>query len=149
MMSPAFDGMRLRRGAALVEVVISLLLIGVAVSAIMSAMLATSLQSVRSQDREQAALCMTQLLQELKNYVTADTAANPDAPGGAGPTGWQLPGDACNCWALDETRTHDVTARLPAQLAQYGAQMTYAVRAVTVNGLDTRQVTATLTWTPK
>ncbi|MCX5795196.1 MAG: hypothetical protein NTY77_06875 [Elusimicrobia bacterium] len=149
MRSAAAGGIRRRPGAALVEIVISLLLAGIAVSAIMSAMLSTSLQSGRSQGREQAALCLTQLLQELKNYVTADTADSPDAPGGAGPAGWALPGDACGCWALDETRTHDVTARLPAQLAQYGAKMTYAVKVVTVNGLDTRQVTATLTWTPR
>ena len=149
MRSAVFGDILMRRGAALVEIVISLLLIGVAVSAIMSAMLSTSLQSSRSQDREQAALCLNQLLQELKNYVTADTSSNPDAPNGADAAGWQLPGDACNCWALDETQTHDVTSRLPAPLAQDGAKMTYAVRVVTVNGLDTRQVTATLTWTPR
>ena len=148
MRSPAAVRGRRRVGAALVEVIISVLLMAVAVSAIMSAMVSTSLQSGRSQDREQVALCLTQLLQELKDYVTADPAPSPDAPGGAGPDGWQLPGDACNCWALDETRNHDVTARLPAPLAQAGARMSYAVKVVQANGLDTRQVTATLTWTP-
>ena len=158
MMSPAFDGMRLRRGAALVEVVISLLLIGVAVSAIMGTMLSTSLQSGpagRIQNQEQAALCLNQLLQELKNYVTADyTTSNPDAPGGAGAAGWTLPEDTCsglgsNCWALAPgTHNLDVTKAPPA-CAQNGATMTYAVQVVTVNGLDTRQVTATLTWTPQ
>jgi len=133
----------------LVEVIISVVLTGIAVSAIMGALLSTTLQSGRSQDREQAALSLNQLLQELKNYVAADTTLDPDAPGGAGPAGWRLPGDACNCWALDETRAHDVSSRLPARLTQDGAQMTYAVNVVTVNGLDTRQVTATLKWTPK
>jgi Tfp pilus assembly protein PilV len=138
-----------RPGAALVEVVISVLLTGIAVSAITSAMLATSLQAGLGQDREQAALCLNQLLQELRSYVTADTAPSPDAPGGAGADGWQLPGDACGCWALDETRAHDVTARLPPQLAEAGASMSYAVRVVNVNGLGTREVTATLTWSPQ
>ncbi|MBI5241825.1 MAG: hypothetical protein HY926_15235 [Elusimicrobia bacterium] len=137
-----------RRGSALVEVVISVLLTGVAVSAIMSAMMTASAQSGRSQEREQAALCLTQLLQELRNYVTADTDPSPDAPGGAGPDGWRLRGDACGCWALDETREHDVTERLPAALVQAGAKMSYRVRIVTVNGLETREVAAALTWGP-
>jgi hypothetical protein len=115
----------------------------------MSALLTTSLLSGRSQDQEQAAVSLNQLFQELRNYVTADTSPSTDAPGGAGATGWQLPGDACNCWALDAAHTHDVTARLPAPMAAQGAKMTYTVSLVPVNGLEARQVTATLTWTPR
>jgi Tfp pilus assembly protein PilV len=135
-------------GAVLVEIIISVLLTAVAVSAILGAMLSTSQQAARSQARERAALCLYQLVQELRNYVTADASPNPDAPGGGGADGWRLPGDACGCWALDETQPHDVSARLPAELAQSGATMSYTVQVVPVNGLQSRQVTATLNWTP-
>ena len=152
MRSAAFGGIRLRRGAALMEVIISVLLIGIAVSTIMGSVLSTSLQSGHSRDREQAAVSLNQLLQELKNYVTADstTPNNPDAPG-TGPAGWTLPGDACDtCWALDPAfNPHDVSSRLPQSLTQNGAKMTYTVNVVPVNGLNTSLVTATLTWTPQ
>lgn len=146
---PAAGSLRLRRGAALVEIIISMLLIGVAVSAMMSAMLSTSLQSGRSEDREQNALCLNQLLQEVRNYVTADTSSSPDAPNGAGPKGWTLPGDTCNnCWALAQGKHTIAVDQAPAACANATA-ISYVVTPVTVNNDTINQVTAQITWTPQ
>jgi Tfp pilus assembly protein PilV len=134
-----------------VEIIISLLLIGVAVSSVMSAMLSTSLQSGRSQDQEQSALCLNQLLQELRNYVTADISPNPDAPGGGGASGWSLPEDTCgnNCWALAAGKHTIDVAQAPTACANATA-ISYLVTPVTLNNKNTiSQVTAQITWNPQ
>ncbi len=151
MRSAAIGGVCRRRGAALVEIIISLLLIGVAVSAIMSAMLSTSVQSTQSKGRERTALCLNQLLQELRNYVTAETSSSPDAPGGAGASGWKLPKDTCsglgaNCWAL-AVGSHNLD--LTQARAVCGQNLDAMKYDVTAGPNGTFQVAATVTWTPE
>jgi hypothetical protein len=158
MRSAAASGVRRRRGAALVEVVISMLLIMVAVAAIMGSMLASSLQTGPSngqagpsgvdQHQEQATLCLNQLLQELKNYVTADhTTYTQDAPNGAAAAGWTIPGDTCsNCWALTPGQhTINVAQAQSTSACANAASLSYTV---TSNSDGTSQVVANITWNP-
>jgi Tfp pilus assembly protein PilV len=138
-----------RRGGALVEVVIATLLLAITVSGVFAALLTASTQTGSLTEREQASQHVDLLLDELRNYVTSDTAPSPDAPGEpAGPARtWRLPGDACGCWALQEG-AHDVSSRLPAALRARGATLAYDVSVVDVNGSPLRRVSAKLTWEP-
>ncbi|HBL16732.1 MAG: hypothetical protein A2X36_16360 [Elusimicrobia bacterium GWA2_69_24] len=140
------------RGSALVEIVISTLVVVMAVAAITAALLSGSVQESSSEAREQLAVAMGQLHEELKNYVSADLTPGPDAPGvedppDSGTRTWRLPGDSCAaCWALQEGE-HDVTARLSSDLTtRYGATMKYVVTASAVNGLVTRQMVTRVQW---
>lgn len=140
-----------RRGTALVEVVVATLLVAVAVSAMSGALLSSGGQSNRAQDEELASVQLETLLAELRNFVTSDPTPSPDSVG-AGPDirgnyDWRLEGDACGCWALDETRAHDVTSRLPAEFrARHPeARLTYTVR---LEADETRRVDAHLDWNP-
>jgi Tfp pilus assembly protein PilV len=139
---------RRSRGVALFEVVISVMLLSMAASGVFGALLVASRQTASGPDREQATLQVEALLDELRNFVTADSGAGPDAPGtaaGAVRT-WKIAGDSCGCWALAEG-THDVTERLPENLRlDRGARMSYTVAVVTVNGLAVRRVHARLDW---
>ena len=147
---------RRRPGAVLVEIIIAVLVTSIAVSAIMSALLSAAMQSGRSTESEQASLYLNELLEDLRNYVTADTSPGADAPGlpttgpqaRPGEKSWRLPGDACECWALNPGG-HDVTEYLdPGFRAKYGARMSYTVSVKRINGQDTRQVDARITWSP-
>ena len=137
---------RAGKGGALVEVIISGLLIAIVAAAVMSAVLSSSRNLSRVQTREDVALNLSQLLEELKNYVTADTGIIQGAPGDSAGS-WHLRGDSCEaCWALAEGR-HDVTGRLDAELRQKcNASLSYNVTVVDVNGLPTRRVEARLEW---
>ncbi|NNN05780.1 MAG: hypothetical protein HKL90_07750 [Elusimicrobia bacterium] len=102
-----------------------MLLLLVAASGVLSA-LVTDRQSVgRTQRRAAAAQVVRRVSQALKAYVTADTAlvAGP----GVAPNGWGLPGDACGCYAL-QAGAHPLSAAAWApELAALGGAVSYTV----------------------
>ena len=129
----------------MLEVVISILILALAVPGIFGALLSASMQTGVSTEHERAALQVQSLLDELRDFVTASTAAAADAPGDSGT--WMLTGDTCGCWAL-QAGAHDVTARLPAEFRDHGAHLRYTVDVVMVNGQNVRRVNARLEWEP-
>jgi Tfp pilus assembly protein PilV len=136
-----------QRGAALVELLVAGIVLAFAVSALVGAMLGTSRASHRSKGRETAALYTTMLLEELKNYVTADASPREGAPGDP-PGSWKLKGDPCGCWALMEG-AHDASALLPSEFRDKAkARLTYTVNVETVGaeGDEVRTVEARLDW---
>ncbi|MBI5208626.1 MAG: hypothetical protein HY927_01475 [Elusimicrobia bacterium] len=131
-----------KRGSSLAEVLIATVLLASAVSTVAAVILSGLQQGGLMGTREQVALLTQGLLGELENYVTADPAPSPEAPGGS----WALPGDSCACWALEE-RTHDVTARLPSELRErFGARMSYTVTVEDRAGKAVRRVEARVDW---
>lgn len=133
------------RGSILAEALIAALLMGIAVSSVVGGLLSASRSGGRSANRERAAMCTQQLLNELKNYVTADPSPRPEAPGFPAGT-WNLPGDPCGCWALQEG-VHDATALLPADFrSRAGASMRYTVSVVDVSGEPLRRVQVSVSW---
>ncbi|MDD5656971.1 MAG: hypothetical protein PHF00_06920 [Elusimicrobia bacterium] len=136
--------MKPRSGAALVEIIISILIIAFGVAGVAGTLLISSRAPKQAEDKERAATYLSSLLEELRTYVTADTAHNDDAP----EPDWKLHGDACDCWAL-KAGEHDVSARLDSDFKdKYKAKMAYTVSLVSKNGEDMRQVKAQLDWTP-
>jgi Tfp pilus assembly protein PilV len=131
-----------RRGGAMIEVVISVLILALAVPGIFGAMLSATGQTSVSVEQERAALEVQSLLEELRNYVTANPASS-EGPGAAG--GWVLPGDSCACWAL-QAGDHEATERLPRDLRDRGARLRYTVDLVAVNGEPVRRVHARVDW---
>lgn len=144
--------MRASRGSTLAEMVIATMLLAIVVVGVYAALYAAAAGTRHGGLRQQGALFARQLEEELKNYVTADTAVLAGAPG-APP--WHLPGDACggcsgggSCWALAEGCTHDVTARLPAEYRDgYGMTLRYAVTLETVAGRTLRRARIDADWT--
>jgi Tfp pilus assembly protein PilV len=133
-----------RSGSALVEIMIATLLVGIAVSAIAGAMITTSMSSPRARSQTQAAVYADDVLEELKNFVTADQNPNSEAPGPG--NSYLLSGDACGCYAL-QPGVHDVSSRLDATFrATYNASMTYTVADVNVNGQTLKTVTVRVNW---
>ena len=135
-----------RRGSALVEVMIAGLLIAIVATASVSALFTGARNNSRIQAHEDAALAVSHLLADLRNYVTAETAASEDAPGDP-PGSWHLPGDACgSCYALSEGE-HDVKARLPEDLRlRFGATLRYTVVVENINDQDVQRVQARMDW---
>ncbi|HVE14176.1 MAG TPA: hypothetical protein VNI01_12325 [Elusimicrobiota bacterium] len=139
------------RGATLVETLAAVLLLSIAVSSLMAAMLSLPRNQMATQNWERATFCADAVLHELRSYVKPAyfTAAVPTAPTDttdpAHPIAWHLPGDSCpSCWALD-VGTHDGTQAMPAscRAAPFNGTLSYTV---TVNGQDVRSVTADVTW---
>ncbi|HBL16002.1 MAG: hypothetical protein A2X36_05450 [Elusimicrobia bacterium GWA2_69_24] len=134
------------RGAALAELLVSILILAFAISAVAGVMFTTKLRASASEDQEAAVRHVDMLLQDLRNYVTADTSPIPEAPGAPA---WHLPSDqSCvACWALS-SGVHDVTPRLPAALRDppRSGRLTYTVTDVVMNGETLPQVTAELRW---
>ena len=90
--------MRNTRGAALIEVVVSTLLLAMLTVPIMSVVLSGAMASGRTQRRMQAAAAVRRVSEHLKAYVTADRAVALGP--GDGADGWILPGDASGLAAL-------------------------------------------------
>lgn len=150
-MPPRARRIRKSYGGTLVEMIISILILATAVTAMAIGLINGPAQFANLQHKERMALAANGLLQELKNYVTADAAPVLGAPGDLDALGrgtWHLPGDNCpdnsyRCWAL-APGTHDGSSFLPADLkaAPYNAKLLYTVTMVA--GLP--KVDATVTW---
>lgn len=117
-------------GVALVELLVAMLLVALAVSAVAGSLLSVSRNRGRLERREQGLLHVNQLLQELKRFVSSDPSAQTAdmAPEGCWnfrdppPAGACLPG-----WALSDG-AHDASFLLPgAWRAEFGARLTYTV----------------------
>lgn len=135
---------RAHRGSAQLEVLISVLLLAVAAAAVFAALLSSSYQTKTASDREQASLQIENLLDELRNFTTADKTG----PGPATDNTWKVYGDSCaGCAALDPG-LHDVSSRLPAAMLARNATLTYTVSPTTVNGVTLNQVSVQLDWDP-
>ncbi|MBI3299209.1 MAG: hypothetical protein HYZ75_13655 [Elusimicrobia bacterium] len=133
------------RGAALVEVIISGLLIAIAVSSVMGALLHARRGAGKTGSLERASLHAERLRTELKNYVTDDHSPLEGAPG-TPPGSWKLEGDPCDCWALREG-AHDASALLPEDFrTRHGATMTYVVSVTVVDGSPLRQADIKVRW---
>lgn len=144
---------RRRRGATLTEVVIAVLLLALATTGLLGALYSSVLGQRSGEARFRTAALARELHEELKNFVTADLAVTHGAPGAPS---WHLPGDLCagcaggaSCWALASGCTHDVTARLPADLRDSGMKMSYVVTEVRVAGRTLRRVVVQSDWTPR
>lgn len=129
-----------RAGFSLVEVMVAILLTAIIVTSVF-AVAVTAQKSSGVFDRKVITnYAASQLLDRLRNYVTASTsgAGTDRGPNGTGAQSWTLPGDSCtgcggspNCYALDadEACLHDVTTMLPQTLRDppYNMTMTYQV----------------------
>lgn len=123
------------RGFSLIEVMIGTLLMGLVATSVFGVALSTSQNSGRIGRKTAASLVGRKIMEQLKNYVTADTIGTTGP--GAAPNGWGFPGDDCACYAFS-TGTHnlDATLWLP-ELAgpPYNAKLSYTVtNAATGNG---------------
>jgi len=118
--------MRSRGGHALVEVIISAVILAVASAAISSMLLSTYSTPHKSIVKHQMLLAERKLREELRAYVTADTSVTENAPGDPP---WHLPEDTncTHCWALSEG-DHNATLMIPESLrVKYSAAMRYTV----------------------
>lgn len=134
------------RGSTLIEVVISILIVAVVTMSVFSVALVGRQSKGRATRRAAAAFAQRRLLEELKNYITADIEAVPGP--GAFPNGWGLPGDHCGCWALTAgTHRLDADVWLP-QLAgrPYNGVISYLVTTEAVSVGDLPTVTASVAW---
>ena len=121
---------RSRQGFTLVEVIVAMMLLLIAISGVYAAMLTALTSFGSNEQRYQANIASRDLADTLKNYVTADLAPVPGAPGSPA---WHLPGDSCSgcpggatCWAL-AVCTHDATQQLHPALQAAGVRMNYVV----------------------
>lgn len=112
-------------GFSLVEVVVSMLLIGIMAASFMSIALTGKMSSGRVQRRVAAAAAIRQTSEALKSFVTADRslARGP----GVGVDGWRLAGDQSGLYALDAGHhTLDAAVWAP-DLAAAGGTIAYDV----------------------
>lgn len=128
----------------MVELLISMLLLATAVSAILAGMLSAPQNLNRAQRKVQGTQYAEALLQELKNFVIDETLISDGTVSAAD---WHLPDDTNPDWALADG-DHDATAMLPSAFrsAPFNASMTYAVSTVLQNGLPTKSVSVQLSW---
>lgn len=128
----------------MVEVVIAMLLLLIASSAITATALTGRQSSGRTVRRAQAAQAVRRVAEALKVYQTADLTAamGPGNP----PNGWGLPGDDCGCAAFG-TGIHNLNSALwaPDLAAQGGAVSYRVVRSNTALGPQPT-VTFNVTW---
>lgn len=138
-----------RRGSAIAEALIAVLIIAGAVAAVFGAVLGGFAELESARMRSMAVTETENLIETLENYSTADPSMTAGAPGDPP---WHLPGDSCpgqsaSCWALS-SGAHDVTATLPEALrvSPYSAKMTYTVSNVVVGSELSRRVTVSFEW---
>lgn len=137
--------MRGERGASLVEVVISMLLLAMMTAPIMSTVLTGSLSSKRADRRLSAASSVRAVSENLKAYVTADPSLVQGA--GAGPDGWTLPGDRSNLYALAPGHHELDPVRWAPGLNGFGATISYDVTVRTTNSGPEPDVVFNVAWT--
>lgn len=132
-------------GSSLVEVVVAMLLVLIASSAIMGVVLTGRQSTGRTVRRAQAAQAVRRVAEALKVYETADTTA-ATGPGNA-PNGWGLPGDACGCAAF-QNGLHSLDSAVWApDLAAQGGAVAYTVTTA-ATALGPRPTVAfDVTWT--
>lgn len=134
-------------GFTLVEVVIGTLLIAIMVGPLFSVALTARQSKPRVDQKTAAALAANRLLERLKLYVTADTAASPGPAPGTSPNGWGLPGDPCGCYALSPGVHQLAPAAWLPELP--GGSIRYTVTALAVGGgVSQPHVDVTLDWGP-
>ncbi len=145
------------RGAVLLEVLVSFVILSMAVLTIFSVAAGGTRNEIEVSDAERADNTISALTAALQNYVTANPSA--EAAGSAPSGSWALPGDGCD-WALatpDEgCAVHDATASGlldPSLKDRPGVKLTYTV-ALLNDSLDAagapapggRRVDASLCW---
>ncbi|MBI5594828.1 MAG: hypothetical protein HY928_01935 [Elusimicrobia bacterium] len=143
--------MREERGATLAEVLIAILLLAFMVSSMVGVLFSSSLGATTGDVRLRASQAVEALDGDLRNFVAADRASVERAPGAPA---WHLPGDRCDgcaggptCWALQDRCTHDVSARLPADLRQgFGMGMSYTVEVKDHGGQPVRKARISVSW---
>lgn len=144
-------------GLTLVEVMVSILLTAIVVTAVMTVSLTARRGSVRTDRKLLASDSARGLLDRLANYISSSLEP------GIGPNngGWDLSGDLCDCcggipgcYAL-EPGTHTVTSLLPGEVIgpPYNMAMSYFVRDTEdavdagISRADFRpQVSVSVTW---
>lgn len=134
-----------RSGSTLIEVVIATMVFAIAAAAA-GAVLVSAL-TVKRTNRARSAMVgeIASLKDELRNYVTADTAVTHGAPGSPP---WHMPEDAsCNaCWALSPG-IHDVSARLSEELREeMKGELKYTVSVEKFMGRDVTHVIFSAKW---
>lgn len=134
----------LNGGHALVEVVIAMLLLLIASSAITGTVLTGRQSSGRTVRRAQAAQAVRRVTEALKIYQTADPTA-ATGPGNA-PNGWGLPGDDCGCAAFSIGRHNLDSAVWAPDLAAQGGAISYRVRMRNTALGPQPSVTFNVTW---
>lgn len=132
-------------GYTLVEVVIAMLLVLIASSAIMGTALTGRQSAGRTVRRAQAAQAVRRVAEALKVYRTANTAVAP-GPGGA-PNGWGLPGDACGCAAFQNGAHNLSSAVWAADLAAQGGKISYTVTTAATALGPQPTIAFNVTWT--
>ncbi|MBI3554558.1 MAG: prepilin-type N-terminal cleavage/methylation domain-containing protein [Elusimicrobia bacterium] len=136
------------KGFTLAEVLIATLLVAIMAMGAFSVALTGRAASSKGPRRAAAALAVQRVSETLKGFVTADTALAL-GPGGAGPNGWGLPGDRCNCYAL-QAGPHELDPALwlpQLAAAPYSGTISYTVAsAATPNGLRPT-ATFSVAWT--
>lgn len=127
--------MRSRAGAALVESLVAIAIMGAVVMMIFQSVLSSERQAAAFRDRDRAMAAARTVAEALKNYVTADAseATRDAAPGGA----WRLPGDPC-AHALQADCAHEASSLLPAGLRSAGFTAAYTVAPSQGGGLAVR-----------
>ncbi len=143
-----------RKGFTLIEVVVSMLLSAVMISAVFSVALSSKQTSARSDRRLAAAQAAQSMMQRLKNYVTSDPASiailGPTPRPGA--ASWYLNNPPSVVDSLGDVYalqpgTHIITGTatdvIPTALAAYGGKVTYVVAAAPNSQLT---ITVSASW---
>ena len=129
----------------MVEVVIAMLLVLIASSAIMGVVLTGRQSAGLTVRHAQAAQAVRRVAEALKVYQTADPTA-ATGPGNA-PNGWGLPGDTCGCAAFDSGNHNLNSAVWAADLAAQGGAISYSVVSRDTALGPQPTVTFNVTWT--
>jgi len=133
-----------RGGTTLIEIIISLLILGMACAAVMPVFFTSSISAARVDRRQAAVDSVRRLTEELKGYVAAD---HNDITGpGVGTGGWDLPGDRSGKWALEGGR-HELDPKMwCAFLTVCGGTISYTVTVRNTPSGPQPDVSVTVDW---
>lgn len=145
-MTGSVRSLRLMGGAgySLIEVVVAVLIILIAGSAIMATALTGRTSAEVVARRAQATQAIRRVADALKIHQTASTTAAPGP--GVAPNGWGLPGDVCGCAAFqDGVHALDPAIWAPGLAAQ-GGRVSYTVSSLATDLGPQPTVVFDVTW---
>jgi len=137
---PEKDG---RSGYTLVETLIAILLVAMVVTSTFSMVLTARMGFAKAGFRGRAYFHAKRAMERVRAYVASDTSASIPAPNSQ----FRMPGDTCNCYAL-QAGSHDITSTLPDDFrnAPVNGRLVYNVSNVACGTQTCKRVDFTVTW---